>query len=315
MEGDPRITFQPRPDLGRLVGGDVVEDDMELDVRVGPLDVPQEGEEVGPRVAGPGFGGDPARRHLERGEQARRPVARVVVGVALDLAGLQRQHRRRPVERLDLGLLVEAQDDRPLGRGEVEPDDVADLGLELRVGAELERLGPMGLDADRLPDPPDRRLAHRHPVRQAPGAPMARPVGRRLQGQGDDPIPVLPPVRRRAPGAGLVREPSQAGALVPLAPQEDRHGGHAELGGDPPVRRALGGAQDDPRPLHQPLLRRPRSDERPEDLEIGLADRKDTLLTDESFAPWFGVFSTQTRRKLSWPIVRRVSTSSADSCW
>jgi hypothetical protein len=42
------------------------------------------------------------------------------------------------VERLDLGLLVDREHDRPLGRGEAQPDHVADLGLERRIGAELE---------------------------------------------------------------------------------------------------------------------------------------------------------------------------------
>ena len=44
-------------------------------------------------------------------------------------------------------------------------------------------------------------------------------------------------------------------------------------------------------------------------------DSQTRCLTNESFAPWFGVFSTQTGRKLSWPIVRPVSTCSEGSCW
>ena len=71
------------------------------------------------------------RSCLEDGKQAGRRVALVVVGVALDLASSERQHRRHSVERL--GLLIEGQDDRPLGRGEVEPDNVADSGLERLV--------------------------------------------------------------------------------------------------------------------------------------------------------------------------------------
>jgi hypothetical protein len=51
--------------------------------------------------------------------------------MALDLARAEREDRRRPVEGLDLGLLVDGKDDRPLGRGEVEPDDIGDLGDEI----------------------------------------------------------------------------------------------------------------------------------------------------------------------------------------
>ncbi len=144
MEGDPRMTLEPGSDVGRLVGGHVVEDEVELACGVVPLDVAEEGEEVGPGVASSGFGRHLAGRDLERGEQARRPVALVVMGVALDLPGLHRQHRLGPIERLDLGLLVEAEDDRSLGRVEVQPDHVADLRHEVGISAELERLGPVG---------------------------------------------------------------------------------------------------------------------------------------------------------------------------
>ena len=64
---------------------------------------------------------------VQRGVQARGARALVVVRRALRRAGQHRQDRRRPIERLDLALLVDAQNDRPLGRIEVQPDDVADL--------------------------------------------------------------------------------------------------------------------------------------------------------------------------------------------
>jgi hypothetical protein len=71
-------------------------------------------------------------------------VTLVVVGVALDLLGLHRQHGLGPVERLDLGLLVDREDDGPLRRGEGEPDYVGYLGCEFGIAAELEGLGPVG---------------------------------------------------------------------------------------------------------------------------------------------------------------------------
>jgi hypothetical protein len=54
---------------------------------------------------------------------------------------------------LDLGLLIDAQNDRPLGRIEIQPDDVADLSDELRVLGELPRLLAVGLQPKRPPDP------------------------------------------------------------------------------------------------------------------------------------------------------------------
>ena len=69
--------------------------------------------------------------------------------MALDLPGLHRQHRRHPVEGLDLGLLVERDHDRPLGWREVEADHVTDPGYKVGVPAVLERLGLMRARRDR----------------------------------------------------------------------------------------------------------------------------------------------------------------------
>ena len=57
----------------------------------------------------------------------------VVMGPALDLPRAHGQQRGRPVEGLDLGLLVDTQDQSPLGWVEVEPHDVTDLLDEQRV--------------------------------------------------------------------------------------------------------------------------------------------------------------------------------------
>jgi hypothetical protein len=72
-------------------------------------------------------------------------------------------------QRLDLGLLVHTEDDRPLGWVQVEPDDVVDLGREVRVGGDLEGLGPPGLDAVLAPDASDGVAAHAQLVGQQPG--------------------------------------------------------------------------------------------------------------------------------------------------
>ena len=55
-------------------------------------------------------------------------MADVVVGAALGQAGLHRQHRLGAIQRLDLGLLIDAEHDGVLRGVEVEADDVGDLG-------------------------------------------------------------------------------------------------------------------------------------------------------------------------------------------
>ena len=73
--------------------GDELEEVQELDVGV-------------PVVAGIG---DLAGRDLQGCEQAGGAVALVVVGLLLRKPGPQRQDRRGPVQRLDLGLLIDAE--------------------------------------------------------------------------------------------------------------------------------------------------------------------------------------------------------------
>jgi hypothetical protein len=56
------------------------------------------------------------------------------------------------LQGLNLRLLVHAQHHRPLGWVQVQADDVVDLGRQLRVGGELERLSAPRLDAVPPPD-------------------------------------------------------------------------------------------------------------------------------------------------------------------
>ena len=82
----------------------------------------------------------PSSGDVQRGEQRRRAVPDVVVGVAFGLAEAHRQRRLGAIERLNLRLLVHAQDHRVVGRVEVQPDDVAHLLDEERVGGQLEKV-------------------------------------------------------------------------------------------------------------------------------------------------------------------------------
>ena len=60
-------------------------------------------------------------------------MAGVVMAAPRRLAGAHRQHRLTAVERLDLRLFVDAQDDGLGRRGEVETNHIAYLGHEVSV--------------------------------------------------------------------------------------------------------------------------------------------------------------------------------------
>jgi hypothetical protein len=116
---------------------------------------------------------DLAGGHVQGGEQGGDAMAQVVMGAPFGQSGHHRQHRRGPVQGLDLGFLVHTQHQRLLRRIQIQPDDVADLVDEVRVGADLEGVDQVRFEPKRLPDPAHRRLrqprffGHRRP----------RPVG------------------------------------------------------------------------------------------------------------------------------------------
>ena len=85
----------------------------------------------------------------------------VVVGLPFGDARPHRQDRLGPSRAWHLGLLVDADHDRVLRRCQVQAHDVADLGFQLRVGGELEPLGPVRLQAELPPQPGDRVVADR----------------------------------------------------------------------------------------------------------------------------------------------------------
>ena len=95
------------------------------------------------------------------------------MGAPFGQPGHHRQHRRGPIQRLDLGFLVHTEHQRLFRRIQVQPDDVADLVDELWVIADLEGVDQVRLEPECLPDPTHGRfrqprlLGHRRP----------RPVG------------------------------------------------------------------------------------------------------------------------------------------
>ena len=120
--------FEPGADLGVLVGGVVVEDgvDQLAGRHVAPRPV-EEADELLVPVPLHALADDRAVEHVQRGEQGGGAVADVVVRHGASAALLHRQPRLRPVERLDLGLLVDREHEAVGRRIDIQPDDGAQL--------------------------------------------------------------------------------------------------------------------------------------------------------------------------------------------
>ncbi len=260
VQGDPRILREPGLDVGVPVGGVVVADHVQRDPRVGSGDGLEEVQELGVRVLGVAAVGHLPGRDLQRSEQARCPVALVVRCLFLRDPGPEGEDRRGPVQRLDLGLLVHTEHDRPVWGVHVEPDHVADLRFQLRVGGELERLRLPWLQAPPPPDPGDSGETDPQMVSEQPRRPMGHSQTRRRRIQRRRYHRRLID-RSRPTRPRQVSKISQATHPVPLTPGPDRRKTHAHPATDLRVTRTGRGQQQNPGPLRG--TRRDRRGPRP----------------------------------------------------
>jgi hypothetical protein len=125
----------------------------------------------------------------------------------------------RAVERLNLALFVDRQDDGVRRRVDVEPDDVAQFVDEPRVFGKLEVAHAVRLEAVGAPDSLDGTEAEPRGFRHQGAGPVGCLAGRFAKRQGDDALGRLSPERLDAPGARLVAkqtfEPFLHEALLP----------------------------------------------------------------------------------------------------
>src|SRR3979490_1813644 len=99
---------------------------------------------------------------IESSEQRRCAMALVVVGNRAGAAFLHRQAGVGAVERLDLRLFVDREDDGMGGRIDIKPDNIAQLVDELRVVGKLELGAPGRVGPSRPPPrpPPPAEATH-----------------------------------------------------------------------------------------------------------------------------------------------------------
>ena len=250
VEGPARVPSEPGADLGMLVGGVVVEDGVDqLAGRHGGLDPIEEADELLMPVARHALADDAAVEHVQRREQGRRAVADVVMRHGAGPTLLDRQPRLRPVERLDLGLLVDREHQTVRRRIEVEADHVAQLGRERRIGRQLEAPHPVRLEAVRRPDALHRAQRYAAGRRHRAPGPMRRLAARIAECQRDHPIDHGRRQGRQPGLAGPVaHQPGHAFAHEPLLPAPDAGLGHLGPAHDLGRAAARRRRQDDPRP-------------------------------------------------------------------
>jgi len=168
-----------------LVGSIVVEDGVDdFAGRDVVLDRVQEADELLMAMLLHAASEDDAVEHIEGGEQRRGSIALVVMGHGRALAGLERQARLGPIERLDLALFVDRQHHGVMGRAHVEADDILDLGGEGRVLGALEGAQSVRLQTMLIPDALDGAKGDAHSLGDGPTGPVGDLAGRVGAAQG-----------------------------------------------------------------------------------------------------------------------------------
>ena len=182
---------------------------------------------------------------VHRGEQRGGPVADVAVSASLGHPG---QRRLGASERLHLGLLIDAEHDRGLGRVQVQADHVVHLLDEQRVAGEFEAVDHVRLGPEVLPDLPDRGLAQPGPLRHLRPRPVGGVHRRRLQRRHDHVVDLVHADRARPTGTMLIAEPVKAVLDEPAPPLPDRGRRVAQRIGRRPVVSTVRARQHDLRP-------------------------------------------------------------------
>ena len=255
VENKPLVAIEPAPDLWMLMGGVVVEDDVDGLVRRDlSVDHVQEPDELLVPVALHIASDNCPVEDVQGGEERRGSVALVVVGHSAQTPLLHGQARLGAVERLDLAFLVYGQDDGVGGRIDVKPNDIAQFADEVRVVRELELPIAVRLQAMGTPDAPDRAFTDAGRRGHHRGGPMGRLDGRVRQRQRHHALGHFGPQGWNARRARFVTEKTIDAFLhEPLLPAPDARLRCARPAHDLVRSDAFRAQKDDCRPPHMLL--------------------------------------------------------------
>jgi len=289
VEGPARVSLEPGADLGVLVSGVVVEDDVD-DLACGDVALQrvEEADELLMAVALHVPAGDRAVEHVQRGEQRGRAVALVVVGHGRPPALLERQAGLGAVERLDLRLLVEAEHHGVGGWSDVEAYDVVEFLGEGGIVGELEGAPAMRGQPVGLPDFLHRRDRETDGLGHGARRPVRGFVVRRLQRHRHDGGGAVVGHRRHAGRSRLVAQKACDALLhEPRLPAPDRGLRRAGRGHDAVRPDPVGAQQHDPGAPDMLLRRVAIRDQRLKPLPVRLAEGDGYVLAHapDSHAP------------------------------
>ena len=199
----------------RLVGAEVVENDVDGGVRVVSDDTVHKIEEFDAPPAIFVGGSDLASGHLEGRKQGRSAVALVVVTMTGQSPAIRQfQIPLGALQRLDRGFFVDTDHDRVLRGRHVEPHHIGGLGDELKIIALAPGFAPREVDLLGTQDAPD-LLSCTSPNSAAISLPVQRanPAGGGRSNTARIRLPVSALYFGTEPGRGLSTRPASPSRL------------------------------------------------------------------------------------------------------
>jgi hypothetical protein len=151
-----RALGQPFAHECRLVGGIVIQDDMDLLIfGHSGIDLVQKVAKFHRAVSAIALGEHVTGGHLQSREERRRAMAHVIMSAPLNLPRAHGQERLAALKGLNLTLLVDAEHHRVERRFHVKAHKLTNLFDELGILRERETLAAMGLQAESPPNAAD----------------------------------------------------------------------------------------------------------------------------------------------------------------
>jgi hypothetical protein len=209
VESEALVPCKPCHHLGMLMGGIVIEDEVDGRLgRYGGIDRFEKSDELLMSVAFHATADHPAFEDIEGGEQRRCAVSFVVMGHGPCASRLHRQPRLSSIECLNLALLVEREDEGVRRWIDIESDHIPELLSEFRIARELEGFDPMRGEMMSTPDALDRTRADADRLGHGGRRPMGGLVGRIRGGKRQHAVDLILSQRGDSRGAGLVTQQS-----------------------------------------------------------------------------------------------------------